>query len=123
LQIPPGAQGWEARRLEALARSLMDGMAVSARELRRPIKERSPTLLSHEEVRFGRLADVWEQEIDHPLMTGSFNMAQLTLACALGFDIWAPGLEWRGLRPRLSAWFERIASRPSLLAAPQGPLH
>jgi len=120
----PGAdQGWESRRLEALARSTMDGLAVSARELRRPADERSPTLLSHEEVRFGRLADLWEATIDHPMMCGPLNMAQITLACALGFDVWVPGLQWRPGRPKLSAWFDRIAARPSFVMAPQAPLH
>ena len=29
--LPPGEQAWEARRLEALARSLMDGLAAAPR--------------------------------------------------------------------------------------------
>src|SRR5437870_10660867 len=46
--LPAGDQAWEARRLEALARSLVDGLAVWSRELARPEDERSPTLLRHE---------------------------------------------------------------------------
>ena len=34
--LPAGDQAWEARRLEALARSMLDGFAVWGRELRRP---------------------------------------------------------------------------------------
>src|SRR6185436_16421255 len=40
--LPPGL---EPRRLEALARSFLDGLAVWGRELVRPENERSPTLL------------------------------------------------------------------------------
>src|SRR5690242_20868120 len=43
--LPAGDQAWEARRLEALARSMLDGFAVWARERRRPQNEQSPTIL------------------------------------------------------------------------------
>ena len=38
----------EARRLEALARSLLDGLSVWNREISRPENERSPTVIRHE---------------------------------------------------------------------------
>ena len=38
---PPGADLWEARRLEALARSLVDGLSVWGREVTRPKDEQS----------------------------------------------------------------------------------
>ena len=37
----------EAQRLEALARSLADGLAVWGRELTRPANERSPGVIHH----------------------------------------------------------------------------
>ena len=37
--------GWEARRLEALARSMMDGLSVWLREGYRPPNERSPAVV------------------------------------------------------------------------------
>ncbi len=119
---PEGEQAWEGRRLEALARSMLDGLAVWAREVTRPQNERSPTVLLHEAGRSERLLDLWEAEIDHPLMRGALNMAQLTLACAFGFAAWVPDCQWRPGHPRLSAWFEHIAVRPSLAATvPPGP--
>ena len=45
---------WETRRLEALARSMMDGLAVWGRELARPLNERSPTVIEHESARSER---------------------------------------------------------------------
>ena len=114
--LPDGEALWEARRLEALARSMLDGIAVWGRELARPPNERSPTTLRHEAERSRRMADLWEREIDHPWMHGALNMAQITLGCALGFEARMTELAWRPDHPKLCAWFQRIASRPSFAA-------
>jgi glutathione S-transferase len=113
---PAGEQAWEARRLEALARSMMDGLAVWLREVRRPEGERSQTTLEHEARRSERFADLWEREIDHPLMRGALNPAQITLACALGLETRHPHFRWRAGHPKLAAWFDQVANRPSLAA-------
>ncbi|MGQ0523886.1 MAG: glutathione S-transferase family protein [Betaproteobacteria bacterium] len=114
-------EAWKARRLEALARSMLDGIAVWGREMARPENERSPTTVQHEADRSRRMADLWEREIGHPWMQGALNMAQITLGCALGFEARFPDLCWRDQHPRLVAWYERIASRPSFAAtAPPG---
>jgi glutathione S-transferase len=109
-------EAWEARRLEALARSMMDGLSVWLRETLRPKNEQSPTTLGHEAERGRRMADAWEQEIGHPLMRGPFNMLQITLACCLGLEARIPDLDWRAGRPKLCEWYDRIASRPSFAA-------
>ena len=106
----------EAQRLEALARSLMDGLAVWGRELTRPPHERSPGVIAHEAERSRRMASLWEQEIEHPLMRGSFNMAQLTLACALGMEARNRDLDWRRGQAKLVAWFDEQRKRPSFAA-------
>jgi glutathione S-transferase len=111
-----GDPAWEARRLEALARSLLDGLSVWGREITRPENERSPTVIRHETERARRMVDAWEREIDHPLMQGALNMVQLTLACALGLEARNPGFRWRPGHPKLSRWFEPIAARPSFAA-------
>jgi glutathione S-transferase len=122
--LPSGDAGWDARRLEALARGLMDGLAVWSRENARAANERSPTTIKHEAARGARMADVWEKTIEHAWMQGALasaatlppNMAQITLACALGMDARNADWRWRPGRPRLSAWFERFAARPSFIA-------
>lgn len=114
--VPGGDQAWDARRLEALARSLLDGVAVWGRELARPENERAPTVLAHEAHRSERLVAAWEAEIAHPVMRGALNRVQLTLACALGFEARMPAFRWRPGHPYLTAWFERIAARPSFAA-------
>lgn len=120
-EYPAGDEGWEARRLEALARSMMDGLAVWRREIARPQNERSPTILQHEADRSLRMADAWEAEIDRPVMRDALNLAQITLACALGFAVRIPDLHWRREHPKLGDWFDHISARPSIVAtAPPG---
>lgn len=106
----------EARRLEALARSLVDGLSVWNREMTRPANERSPGIIAHERERSRRLAHAWEREIDNPVMHGQLNLAQLTLGCALGLEARNRDIDWRPGHPRLAAWFGAIDARPSFAA-------
>ena len=119
--LPAGDPEWEARRLGALASSLLDGLSVWGREIVRPENEQSPTIIRHETDRAKRMVDLWEAEIEHPLMRGALNLVQITLACALGLEVRNPQLRWRPRRPKLSAWFDRIAARPSFTAT--APAH
>jgi glutathione S-transferase len=113
---PAGESAWEALRLEASARSMLDGLAVWSREIGRPRDERSPTIIEHEAARSRRMAELWESAVDHPLMGGALNMAQITLACALGLEARIPDFLWRPRHPKLCKWFGRIAARPSFAA-------
>lgn len=120
-ELPAGDAALEVRRLEALARSMMDGLSVWSRELARPANERSPGIIRHETERALRMANLWELEIDHAFMRGKLNMAQITLACALGFGVRLPDFLWRQGRARLCDWFDQISARPSFAAtAPAG---
>jgi glutathione S-transferase len=120
---PSGEEGWEARRLEVMARSMLDGLAVWGRELHRPVNERSPTILEHELARSQRMADSWEQAIGRPHMQGQLNMAQITLISGLQLELRNPQFSWRQGRPRLSAWADRIAKFPSVAVTMPPELH
>ena len=100
----------EARRLEALARSFIDGLAVWLRELYRPENERSPGLIKHEIARSERMLDAWEREV---WRLHGFNMIHLTLACALGMEARNADFRWRSAHPALVKWFAPIEARPS----------
>lgn len=120
--LPANEEAWEVRRLDALARSMLDGLAVWGREIVRPPNERSSTVLQHEADRSRRMADLWETEISHSLMQGALNMVQITLACGLALEARIPDLDWRRGHPNLCDWFGRIAARPSFVAtAPPAP--
>ena len=117
--LPAGEQGWELRRLEATARSVLDGLTVWGRELRhRPEEERSPKIIEHERQRSLRMADLWESQIDDPLMHSRLNMAQITLACALLYESQVIGPSWRKGHPKLATWLDDVAERPSVAATP-----
>jgi glutathione S-transferase len=49
-------------------------------------------------------------------MRGGLNMAQLTLACALGLEARMPDLDWRSGHPKLREWYRPLAARPSFAA-------
>ena len=106
--LPPADAAWDARRLEALARSMLDGLSVWVREIRRPEVEHSPSVIRHEAERASRMADLWEAEIEHPWMRGALNLAQITLGCALGpgageFPIFTGGRDVRNYATGLTA--------------------
>ena len=54
---PAMHESWDVARLEMLARSMLDGLSVRGRELKRPKSEQSPTILQHEAARAERMAD------------------------------------------------------------------
>lgn len=114
--LPGGELNWEARRLEAHARSLLDGLSVWGREIVRPASEQSAGVIRHEQDRARRMMDLWDREVGHTVMHGPFNRVQLTLACALGLEARNPGLRWRTGHPALVDWYDRIVARPSFAA-------
>jgi len=114
--LPGGDPSWEARRLEASARSMLDGLSVWVREMLRPENERSPRVIQHETDRAHRMTDLWETEIDRAPMRGALSMVQITLACALGLEARNSGFRWRPQHPKLCAWYDQIAARPSFAA-------
>jgi glutathione S-transferase len=120
--LPAGAPGLEARRVEALVRSTLDGLAVLGREKWRPVNEQSPKIVLHEIERAKRLLNVWEQQINHPLFHGQLNMVQIVLGCTLGFADLIPEFSWRSNYPKLNSWFEALSARPSFLET-KPPMH
>ena len=113
--LAAGEAGFEVRRLEALVRSTLDGLAVLGREKWRPDNEQSPKIVLHETDRANRLLNLWEQQINHPLFHGQLNMVQIVFGCTLGFADLIPDFSWRFSHPKLNNWFEAISARPSFL--------
>lgn len=120
--LPSGTQGFEAHRLEALVRSMLDGMAVLGREKWRPANEQSPKIVQHETDRALRLLDLWETGIHDPLFHSPLNMVQIVMGCTLGFANLIPDFEWRDEHPKLGAWFKAISDRSSFIATAP-PVH
>lgn len=107
---------WRHRRLEALARSMCDGLAVWAREMGRPTNEQSPTTLAHEAARSQRMADLFEQRVRDPLLQGPPLMAHVVLAVAIEFGISRKLGDLTVGRPTLAAWTKRMRDFPPMRA-------
>lgn len=90
---------------------LLDGIAVWNRELRRPVEERSPSVIALEVVRAGRVADALEQAV----RDGGYARVDagfLALATVLGYaerrhTVW----RWREGRHSLVQWFAEASQR------------
>ena len=114
---PPLSQhDWAYGRLEAYARSMLDGISVYLREIRRPQNEQSPTILRHEADRAVRLADFWEREVGHPLLQGPLNMAQMLLVVALDTGTRCKIADLERGRAKLSVWARKLREHPSVKA-------
>ena len=111
---PEGDGHWPHRRRRATARSMLDGVALWARETMRPETERSPGIIDHERRRAARLADLFEAEIGGPAYRGPPDMPQLFLFCALDVERRLPEFDWRTGRPGLAAWHATVAALPSV---------
>ena len=112
---PTGAPEWSRRRLEASARSMLDGIAVWAREMGRPEGERSPKALAHETTRTQRMADHFEDEVARPELRDQASMAPWVLAVALETARIRKLGDLTLGRPHLAAWLAPMAQRRSML--------
>lgn len=113
LNLTGTAEYWEYARLEEVARSLMDGVSVWVRELRRPESHRSQVVIEHEKERAVRMLESWESDIERNIMQGPLNYPQLTLACALSMDEWNLDFKWREKHPKLVRWLKPFSAMPS----------
>ena len=115
--FPTGDAYWPFRRLQAMARSMLDGISVWAREVIRPTHEQSPKIIEHERQRARRMADYFESIISDPSLTGSINTPQLVLFCALDVERRLPSLDWRSAHPNLVDWYTRMLNVQSIREA------
>ena len=109
--------GLEGRRIEAIARSMLDGTSVWWREyLYRSPEIHSATIMNHEKKRAIRLANVFEEEVKNATLSGPLNIAQITLACVFHGRKNAGPAEflWEENRPNLCAWVKRIGNINSI---------
>ena len=112
-----GINGLEQRRIEAIARSMLDGISLWLREyIYRPPEMHSETIINHERRRASRLADVFEKEVEGELLSGPINMAQITLACVFHGNMIdsLPAFAWQEGRPRLCNWVKHIGQNLSV---------
>ena len=120
-EAPGGAAYWPFRRLEAMARGMLDGVSVWAREVLRPENERSPVTLDHEARRASRLAAYFDGIVGEAPLAGPLNTVQLLLFCALDVERRLPALDWRTGHAGLVDWHGRMLDVPAVTGSVPPP--
>jgi glutathione S-transferase len=122
---------WTYRRIEATARAMLDGLAVWAREVIRPMGEQSPGIIEHEARRAFRLADYFEGLLAKHRVAGAdgadggagdkanrldgpLTMAQIYLFGSLDVEQRLPAFNWCDSRPSLVDWHARVSELSSV---------
>ncbi len=103
---------WTAVRRQALADGILDS-AVNTRyeSFLRPEELRWADWVDNQMAKIRRSLDVLEGE---PMGDG-VDIGTISVACALGYlDFRYSDEGWRDSRPKLAAWFEKFAQRPSM---------
>jgi len=118
---PAGAARWQALRLQALGDGILDAALLARYETAvRPqeLQWRDWTDGQMRKIRQG--LDSLEANIGD--LSGPLTIGTVAVACALGYlDFRFGGENWRASRPKLAAWYEDFAQRPSMKSTvPQG---
>jgi glutathione S-transferase len=118
-----GADQWRVLSEMGQAWGLLEGIVTWVRALRLPNAESASSVISAETVRVNRIADALETAVSGTGFGGPINAAQIVLGSALGLaQARLPPWTWRVERPRLFAWYDHIAARPSFRATKPPPL-
>ncbi len=109
-----GPERWTALRQQALGDGILDAAILRMIETaRRPEPLRWPVWIKHQAAKIRRAVDRFEAEAE--ALEGPPTIGRIAAGCALGYlDFRAPELDWRAGRPRLTAWYETFAQRPSM---------
>ncbi len=107
---------WTALRRQALADGMLDAAVTRRLETSmRPAPLRWDEWVERQRAAVTRGLDSLEQEA--PSLSGLASIGEIAIACALGYlDFRFPDDRWRNGRPQLTAWYEPLLTRPSLLA-------
>jgi glutathione S-transferase len=113
-----GADGWKTLAALGRAYAFLDAVTVWNRELRFGLK--APGVIALERTRAERAADAFEAALGAGEFSGPIDAAQIVLGAALEniarrHKVW----DWRRGRPRLSAFLDEIARRPSFASTVQ----
>jgi len=117
----PGPERWAALRLQALADGGLDALLLRRMEGLREPAQQSESWIARQTAAADRCFDVLEQET--AALDGTLSIGTITVGCLLGYrDFRFDGDGWRKGRPKLAAWYETFAQRPSMLATvPKDP--
>jgi glutathione S-transferase len=108
-----GAGRWQALATMAIAGGVIEAQISRRAELLRSDKERSNDFIAKMRDRQFRCYAALEKQ-HLPGFGAIFDLAQITTAVACSYDDWRYGRDWRAAAPKLAAWYDSVADRPSL---------
>jgi glutathione S-transferase len=107
---------WQALRLQAVAQGLAEaGIATRWETVRRPPELRYPVLRDGYIKKLTSSYDWLESELD---VDSHLHVGHIAVATALDWLVFRELPGFRERRPRLTAWFDEFAARPSMVATP-----
>ena len=109
-----GAARWRALADMSIACGIIEAHISRRAELLRSEDERSDHFIGKMKDRELRCFAALEKRVPH--FGAIFDLAQITTAVACGYESWRYGEEWRGVAPKLAAWYDGVARRPSMKA-------
>jgi glutathione S-transferase len=114
---PPKPRLWETLTLEAIGDGIAEAALLIVYEARlRAPEMRDAAWVEAQWQKVARAADALEDRW-LGFLAGPFDAGQIAVASGLGYaDFRLPERDWRGGRPGLAAWFDRVSARPALAA-------
>ena len=109
-----GEPRWRALADMSIACSIIEAHISRRAELLRSERERSNDFIGKMRDRELRCFTALETRVAD--FGATFDLAQITTAVACGYESWRYGEEWRGVAPKLAAWYDGVAQRPSMKA-------
>jgi len=110
----PGPARWRALRQQAMADGIMDASVLRRYERLRPETGQSQEWDGKNKRAVMRTLDQLEAHADE--LDGPLDIGKIAVGCALGYlDFRFAAERWRQGRPKLAAWYEKIAQRASFL--------
>lgn len=115
--LPDGAARWQVLRLAALADGLMDAALLARYErAARPAELQWSAWLEGQLGKIQRALAELERQVGQ--LQGPLDLAQIGVACALGYlDFRFADLDWRAAHPGLAAFQQAFAQRASMQAS------
>jgi glutathione S-transferase len=120
-RLIPSARQWEIETRWALAIGVMEAGLQRRMEILRPAGEKSSGVISKLEIRIDRGIAQLEREAD-AFRNDAVRMDSIAIAVALEYTDFRYTTEWHTRCPKLNAWLEGFARRPSMMQTrPQDP--
>lgn len=117
-----GSDGWRTLAEMGQASGLLEGIVTWLRASASSESQYASAIIARETIRVNRAANALEGALANGAYAGSMNAAQIVLGAALGLvEPRLPGWKWREGRVGLSAWYDKIAMRPSFQATVPPP--